>query len=315
MKTKLVSVVIILFFIFGCKDVSRFIKGSLEAGNVAYENDMPMALGKSRAMLTTQAAADSYGISYSNLNNSSNSINSKDVKNAQSVEDEKKIIKSGSINVSVINLTNTGEEIDKKVKEYNGYIESSSSNTASTSYLIKVPAEKFDTFFKDIGKMGVIISASTYVEDVTTRYYDLENRLKNMRILQARFQSYLATAKNVEELLKVEKELYERTTDLENFERSFKALSKSITYSTVNATFSVPGTKSESKPLPPLLSGFKDFGIMLLNFLYGLLFFILGLIFIGIPIVFLIAVIYYVTFGKLGLIKILFKKLSSKDGR
>ncbi len=308
MKKGLIFISAALIFIFSCSNVTQFMNNFGGKTDSYHENRL-----MSRGVVSPSAKM---GVTYNNvMMDTATEGASAEQAEPQANESDKKIIKRGSISVSVSTLNKVENDINKKVEEYKGFIESSSSNTASSNYTIKIPAEKFDQFFSEIEKMGIIVSANTYIEDVTSRYYDLENRVKNMKIMVARLQSYLASAKNVEEAIKVEIELNRRIVDLENFERGFKDLSKSVTYSTIDVYFSVPGTKSEVKPLPSILAGLKDFGLMFLNFLYGFFFFILGLVFLGVPIVLLIALIYYVTFGKIGLVRILFKRLSSKDKR
>lgn len=231
---------------------------------------------------------------------------------SKEVTDTRKLVKNGSINYTVNDLKPVEVSVGAKVKEFGGYIVSSSFTFNSATIEAKIPFERFDDFLLVTGRFGKITSKNVNVEDVTMQYFDLENRIKNKRILQARFQSYLSTALRTEDLLKTEVELNKVTEEIESLEGTFKNLSNQISYSTITMSFYVPGNDVQVKVLPSLKKGFEDLGFIILNFLYGLMFFVLYLVIIGVPVIILSGGIYYVSFGKIGLIKKMFKYLSRK---
>ncbi len=203
----------------------------------------------------------------------------------------------------------------KRVQAAGGYVAESSLYESSLSMVVKIPAAKFDTFVDSTGDLGKILSRQISVEDVTQRYYDLENRIKNKRILVQRLQSYLSSANKIEDLLKIERELSDATTELESLEASFKNLSHLISYSTLSIGFRLPDYESGALNLPSLRSGFRGLAESVVKFLYVLLFIVIGLIVFGIPTVLVLGVLYLVTFGKVGLVKRYFGALGARIGK
>ncbi len=232
------------------------------------------------------------------------------IKNIEQSTIQRKIIKNGTINLDIKDIENIEKIIEEEIKKVNGYISSSSIYKTYGTIVLKIPAEKFDEFINIVPKFGKITYKTINVEDVTKKYYDLEKRIETKKILQERYKSYLKNAIKVEELLSIERELNNVTTEIESLELEFKNLSHLIAYSTLTLNLSMPGVNEVTRYLPSLKKGFLDFGYAFLNFLYVIFFAILYIIVFGIPLLFIIAIFYFITFGKIGLIKKLFKKLS-----
>jgi len=227
-------------------------------------------------------------------------------------ETERKIIKNGTISIDVKNINEAEKNIEKEAKKFEGYISSSSLYTNYGTIVVKIPSEKFDDFLNIVPSFGKITYKSINVEDVTKKYYDLERRIENKKILQQRYQNYLRNATRVEDLLNIERELNNVTSEIESLELEFKNLSHLIAFSTLTINISVPGVEEVTRYFPSLKKGFVNFGYAIVNFLYVLLFAILYIVVFGVPITIIIALIYFITFGKIGFVRKLFKKLSGK---
>jgi hypothetical protein len=160
--------------------------------------------------------------------------------------------------------------------------------------------------------LGEVKSKNISVEDVTDRFYDLENRIKNKRILMERYQQYLEEAESVEDLLSIERALNEVITEIERLEGSYKQLSNLIAYSTLNIELSLPSYEKETGTLPSIREGLRRFGSAVLTFLYYLIFVIVGIVIFGVPVLGVAALLYYLSFGKIGLVRKLFRSLSGK---
>lgn len=225
-------------------------------------------------------------------------------------EYSKKIVKNGNINVEVENLTTSEDIVSKWVTKYEGYI----SNTYSTKTLIsitaKIPTAKFDEAMNEVGTFGKVVNRSIYTDDVTDQYYDLETRLKNRKILQSKLQDYLKSAKDISELLKIENQLNSVTSEIESMESQFKNLNTRIDYATINVECFLPeNTTEDGFDTPDFGNELSDFGHKALYFFSGFGIAILYIIIFGVPIILLAAILFWVSFGKLGLVKKLFKKL------
>jgi len=228
------------------------------------------------------------------------------------LEIERKIIKTGNIGLDVKNLQETEKNIEIRIKEYDGYISSSKLYWTTGTIVLKIPSENFDVFVQSVEIFGKITNKSIEAQDVTKKYYDIEKRIETKKILQQRYESYLKNASKVDELLSIERELNNVTVEIESMELELKTLSHLVAYSTLTLNLNIPGTNEITRYLPSLKNGFADFGYGFVNFFYSLFFIILYVIAFGIPIIVIVALIYFITFGKIGLVKKLFRYFSGK---
>lgn len=221
----------------------------------------------------------------------------------------RKMITRGSMNIEVEDLDAAEKELRGAVEAAGGYVQSSNRRTESFSMTLKIPAEGFEAFLDSASAAGRVESRSVNVEDVTGRYYDLEHRIKNKEILVERYQEYLKRAQDVEELLTVERALNETVMELERLQGSFKDLSRLIEFSTLHLTVVLPSWDVEEKPLPSLREGLKRFGRAALQGLYSLFFILLGIVVFGLPGALLLGLLYWLAFGRVGILRRFFRRL------
>ena len=223
---------------------------------------------------------------------------------------ERKIIKTGSLSYEVENLSETEEKISLWLEDFGGYISNTWTNRNNMNITVKVPSSRFDEAMNSTGDFGDLLSRSISTEDVTENFYDLETRLESRRILQEKLTGYLKDAKSISDLLEIERQLNDVTSEIESMEKQFRRLSNQIDFSTISISCNLPSyTTEDGFETPDFLQGLKDFAYNALQFISNFGFGILYLILMGVPTVLLIALIYWLCFGKIGLIKKLFKKL------
>ena len=311
MKEKLKSALIIggisLVVIFG------IFFASCEKGNMTFSKKgvFEEATYSDRVLSESAPMRSSKSMMMSNgVNSSAGSV---DLSNSfQSSENgqERKIIKTGSLSFEVKNLSETEEMISAWIEDFGGYVSNTWSNRNSINITAKVPAEKFEDAMAGSGNFGILLSRSISTEDVSENYYDLETRLETRRVLQEKLENYLANAKNISELLEIERQLNDVTSELESMEKQFRRLSNQIDFSTISISCSLPANTTEAGfETPDFLQGLKDFAYNALQFVCNFGLGILYIVLIGVPSVLLVALIYWLCFGKIGLIKKLFKKL------
>jgi hypothetical protein len=246
-----------------------------------------------------------------NITNKSSTINNG--KTLQTSDIKQQLIKTGNISYNVSDLEGIEGKVKLKLNEFKGYVFSSNYALNSLSLQLKIPNDKFDDFMNITGTFGKISSKSINVEDVTLQFYDLENRIKNKRIQQQRLQKYLSSAVSIDDLIKVEAELNRVTDEVESIEGQFKNMSNLISYSTLNLNFYVPGLNENVKEFPSFRNSIENFFYAFLSFLRILFFIVLGIICFGIPIIVILALLYYISFGKIGWIKKLFRYMSGNN--
>jgi hypothetical protein len=229
----------------------------------------------------------------------------------------RKIIKRGSITYQVKELESIEDTVKDKVEEFGGYISNSVYNENRLSMSIKIPVERFEDFLKEANNFGKVLNKSVSADDVTKQYFDLEGRIKNKRIHQKRIRDYIEYAKNIDDLIKYENELNRVTNELESLEANFKNLSHEIAFSSLNMEFTVPYAKKISRKWPSIKNAFDNFCYFIVIFLFNLIRIIIYIIIISffiiivsIPVILMLGGVYYISFGKLGLLKKLFKNLS-----
>ncbi|ADK83054.1 DUF4349 domain-containing protein [Sediminispirochaeta smaragdinae] len=216
---------------------------------------------------------------------------------------DRKLVSTGSMELEVNDLDIAESAVRKATDSAGGYVQSSSRYEDTLSMELKIPAEAFSAFLDAAEGFGRLESRSINVEDVSDRYYDLEHRIKNKEILVERYQKYLQEAKSVEDLLTVERELNDATTELEQLKGSFQNLDHRVSFSTLHMVAHLPSWEQQEDPLPSIRAGLKRFGRMIVQVLYVILFLLLGLVVFGIPGVLVVGALYWLAFGKVGLVR------------
>lgn len=230
---------------------------------------------------------------------------------------ERKLIKTGSINLEVESLSEAESSIKNWCSSMGGYVESSSSGLRDGNITVRIPSTHFEIAMDSAGQFGSVKSKNVSSEDVTDSFYDLQSRLGSKKIMRERLEAYLKDAKNMEDLLQIERELNSVISDIESMESRMKHLSGQIDFSQIRIQYALPYRASENQSfmLPNFKQGFRRFVSNVLDFLVGFVQFILYLIFYGIPVLAAIALFYWLLFGKLGLLKKLFRRLHGKSSK
>ncbi len=155
---------------------------------------------------------------------------------------ERKLIKEGNIAFETHDLNATRQTVLKAVERYSAYVssdqESNSPERQSNTMFVRVPAEHFDKFLSDV-TTGVkrFDSKEIKIVDVTTEFLDVQARLRTKKELENRYLDLLKQAKNVTEMLEIEKHLGELRAEIESMEGRLKYLQTQVSYSTLTITF------------------------------------------------------------------------------
>ena len=231
--------------------------------------------------------------------NSKNEIEENNIK-------ERKLIISVDLSVNSKDIEKSYKSIEEKVKEYKGYFENIDSYKYRYFIALRIPKDNLYNFLEFIENNQNVQNKNINTEDITENYYDIENRIKNREALLDKFRNYLKESKNIEEILSVEDRINNLTYEIERMKGNFENLTSLIEYSKVNITIKNPEAMRRNV-------NFYDKFLYTINFLKyffsSIIFFLIGFVAIAIPIVLLLALFYYIAFGKIGLIKKLYKKI------
>ena len=303
------AVVILGLYFAGCKNkgVVQFAKSASYESAVYSDALMEESVSTRNSNVMMKSAAPRAINTVSGSGTLDANIN---LENSSETTQGRKIIKTGSLSYEVKNLSETEEKIAAWLEGFGGYIADTWTNRNNMNVTVKVPSSSFEDAMNSTGDFGELLSRSISTEDVSENYYDLETRLETRKILQEKLESYLAGAKSISDLLEIERQLNDVTSELESMEKQFRRLSNQIDFSTISISCRLPANTTEAGfETPDFLQGLKDFGYNALQFLCNFGLGILYIILVGVPSVLLIALLYWLCFGKIGLVRKLFNKL------
>lgn len=304
-----------VFFTFGCKEDSEGVKnasGRTYGVSADYavmeeaEMEMPMM-----AMAAPQAARKTAAMPAPSPSMDNGMMMDESGAVAEE-EPERKLVKTGSLSFEVENLDTTDTLVAEWAEKYGGYVFSSGSNPTNAWYTVKIPSTNFDDAMNAVGNIGAVKSRAVSTEDVSDSYYDLKTRLETRKIMRDRLSEYLERAENIDNLLKIESELNSVISDIEYMEGSMKRLNGRIDYSTININASLPFRTDNdgSFQWPDFDDSTRQFFSDVVDFFGGLISIVLYMIICGVPTVAIVVLLYWLLFGKLGILIRIFKKVS-----
>lgn len=186
----------------------------------------------------------------------------------------RKLIKEGRITFKCDDINKTKESLKKIIKSKNGYISNenqySSKNRVEISVTIRTPTKHFDSMVEEISALtGKVDSKNVVVKDVTEEYMDIETRIRNDKAVEQKYIKLLKRAKNVNEILAIEKNIGQIRSKIERQEGRIRYLSNQIALSTLHVSFYkttvIPGGFWND-----IMDGFSEGWDIFLLFLVGL---------------------------------------------
>ena len=226
---------------------------------------------------------------------------------------ERKLIRTGNIDTEVESLSDTRTMLNEWVKKYDGYISDSNESSRNLRATVRVPSRYFEQAMNDATGFGKLRTKNVSSEDVTDQYYDLSTRLTTKRLMLERLENYLKEAKDVKDMIEIEGRINDVTTDIESMQGRLNRLAALVDYSTIHINATLPAMQTEKGfELPDAKNSFREFAGNVIHFLVGLFFIVLYVIFFGIPLVLLLSLFYWICFGKIGILRKLFQKISVK---
>lgn len=166
-----------------------------------------------------------------------NGVTSKDVEIV-----DQKLIKESYLRFETQDLDKTYNQIITFVRQNNGYIQSDNSsknyNRIYRNLTIRIPTNNFEKTVDSISNYVVFFDEKRVSsKDVTEEFIDLEARLKAKLTLEKRYLDLLSKAKNVGEMLEIEKELSNIREEVEAKQGRLKYLQNRVSLSTLNIEF------------------------------------------------------------------------------
>jgi hypothetical protein len=218
----------------------------------------------------------------------------------------RKLITNSNLELRSDNLDIGVDKLNELMDKYGTYAANISIRENSRHYTLKVPAIKYKYFLEEIMKIGKIINYNETTEDVTLKYYDLESRLNTKRELIITYQGYLNRARTIEEILSVESRIALLQSEIDDVGRQFRLLNDLVDYSTIRLELLGPVAVTHYEKetiwekIKSLMSGFGDY-------VSAILIILLAIAVYGVPSIIILLLLYWLLFGKIGLLKRFFK--------
>ena len=152
---------------------------------------------------------------------------------AQTVTAERKMVRTGALELIVINPADAAEQIRLMAESMGGHLEAAQiggTKEAPTAALtIRVPATLFEDAKAGIRKLAARVeNEKTDAQDVTRQYVDMEARLRNLRAEEAQYLAIMKSAYKVDDLIEVSQKVSEVRGEIEQQQAEFQTLSKQV---------------------------------------------------------------------------------------
>ena len=188
--------------------------------------------------------------------------------------EERMVIYNAYISLETYDIDGTFEKIRNLAEKYGGYVAGSSRSTQGmqerAQINLRISKDEFQSAIKEIETYGELVDERTSSEDITERYIDLKARLGNLQKQEKRLNEILSMAKNVEEILQVERELTRIRGEIESLQGQINYLERNVEMSSIVVNL--------IEPPPPFTPPGVDWGITFETALMGFFGVIRGLI-------------------------------------
>lgn len=166
--------------------------------------------------------------------------------------DDRRLIHTAHMTVRVQDVAEASEDAKELTRGLDGYVASEELSTPSDgtpegSLTLRIPDGEYEGALTDLAELGDRSDIERSVEDVTEEIADVESRIESSETALESLRGYLEEAENVDDLLRVEREIQDRQADLESFQARLETLRNQTSYSTVHLTLRPPSTYLEER--------------------------------------------------------------------
>jgi len=229
----LISSLVVLLFLFGCKKEVAAETESIQTMKV------PPREAAAEEVASDAAASVA---EYANYDKAETAASTKSEEKDEYAGIEPKIIKNGNLRFETSDLDATYTKIKAAVGKYKATIQVDSEGgdyqSLYKNMTIRVPNEQFDAFIADISKgVSYFDNKEISSDDVTEEYIDIDARLKAKKVLEARYFELLKKATKVSEMIEIEKQLSEIREEIEAKEGQLRYMKNRIAMSTITIQF------------------------------------------------------------------------------
>ena len=246
--------------------------------------------------LEPSASADSY---------ESENTDSAGMPSAHPVREEK-LVYTASVTLESEDFEAASDALHQKIASLGGIIVSENAYNLnkkgyggrSMDMTVRIPQENYETFLAGLSDICNVAAVNRYVDNLTERYYDNENRLKSYRIQEERLFAMLEKAESVTEMLEIESRLCDVQYQIEALTNTQRTIDNDVRYSTFNLSlaevkkFTTPEPETFGDKFKEAVGGsLESFGIFSENLLFFFIYVLPYLLCVAVVIVVVLVIV------------------------
>jgi hypothetical protein len=154
------------------------------------------------------------------------------------------IVKNGALAIQVEGLDAALAAATREISALGGYASASQrfgdGDDAQATVTYRIPVARWDEALGDLRGLGQkVIDERFSTEEVTAQVVDLEARIANLRTTEAAFQSIMAQAEKIDDILTVQAQLSQVRGEIERLTAQKTNLEGQAAFSTLTVTFAL----------------------------------------------------------------------------
>lgn len=219
---------------------------------------------------------------------------------------EEKLVYTANVTLESEDFDTASDALHQKIASLGGIIISENAyNLNGKSYgnrsmnmKVRIPQESYETFLTGLSDICNVAEVNRYVDNLTERYYDNENRLKSYRIQEERLFAMLEKAESVSEMLEIESRLCDVQYQIESLTNTQRTIDNDVRYSTFNLTlaevkkFTTPEPETFGDKFKEAVGGsLESFGIFSENLLFFFIYVLPYLLCIAVVVVIVLVIV------------------------
>ena len=148
---------------------------------------------------------------------------------------QRMLIWQATLKLEVDTITDIVPKIESLLKENNGYMENNDiTDEKSAHFRLRIPSENLNPILGSLAQLGIEKYRNISSEEVTDTYIDTQARLNNLKALRDRLKDLLIKAKDVHDILEIEKELTRIQSDIDSQEGILKNLKGRVEFAAID---------------------------------------------------------------------------------
>lgn len=127
----------------------------------------------------------------------------------------------------------------------------------SATLTLRIPSEKLDATINKLKGLGELDGLETNAVDVSAQVKDIDARVKSLQISVDRLSAFLASAKNITDLLALEETLSSRQSELESMLAQQRSIAAQVSLATITLYLISEADAPADPPPATFLSGLE----------------------------------------------------------